>query len=528
MSDDLRTPVGIEPRDALEEGCSELGNARRLVRLAGQDLRYVHPWTRWLVWDGARWAADLTGAVERRAKMVVESIPLEAAAEPDETRRTRLLKHALTSQGARAIRNMIALAQSERAVAVPPEAFDRDPSLLNVQNGTLELRTATLRPHRREDYITKLVPVAYDPAAACPTFLAFLNTIFRGRATLIDYVQHWAGYSLTGDTREQALLLCHGTGANGKTTLMQALTGVLADYAATLAAETLLARKGDAGLIMNDLATLQGARFAVVVESDMGRRLSEALVKTITGGEPLKVKRLYADVYAITPTFKLWLGTNHKPVIRGTDKGIWRRMKLVPFDVVIPEAEQDHQLLEKLERERPGILRWAVEGCVAWYRHGLGTPDEVRQATAAYRGEMDPLADFFADRCVLDPAAHVPAADLYSNYTDWAKHAGETPLSQKALAGHLVDRGCIAGKKKGERGWTGLRLRGLLDVDDPSTESVQGTDQDALSRNLLGEGVTQGSYRNARPDVSTGGDESTSDMFDPSESGPVTAGRLPW
>jgi putative DNA primase/helicase len=187
-------------------------------------------------------------------------------------------------------------------------------------------------------------------------------------------------------------------------------------------------------------------------------------------------------------------------------------MKLVPFDVVIPDAEQDHQLLEKLERERPGILRWAVDGCLAWYRHGLGTPDEVRQATAAYRGEMDPLGDFFGDRCLLDPAAHVTAADLYSNYTDWAKHAGETPLSQKALAGHLIDRGCIAGKKKGERAWTGLRLRGLLDVD---AESVHGTDRDALSRNLPGKDVTQGSSGNARPDPSTGGDESTSDMFPP-------------
>lgn len=466
MSAPRRAPgPDVEPREALDEPVSELGNARRLVRLAGQDLRYVYPWTRWLVWDGACWAADRTGAVERLAKMVVESLDIEVATERDDARRLALRKHALASQGARAIRNMIALAQSELAVALPPEAFDRDPFLLNVQNGTLELRTGAVRPHRREDYITKLIPVAYDPAASCPTFDAFLARIFADRRGLIEYVQRLVGYTLTGDVREQCFFLLHGIGANGKTTLMQTVSDLLADYAATLAAETLLARKGDASLAMNDLATLQGVRFAGAVESDLGRRLAEALVKTITGGEPLKVKRLYADVFTIRPEFKLWLGTNHKPVIRGTDQAIWRRVRLIPFDVVIPDSEQDHLLMAKLEAERPGILRWAVEGCLAWQRDGLGTPEDVRRATAGYRGEMDVLGDFFADHCVIDPAAHVSAADLYARYTDWGKAAGEKPMSQQALAGRLVERGYVAKRTNRSRGWVGLRLRGSLDDD---------------------------------------------------------------
>lgn len=512
MSDGPRVDVSeVRPIDALEERSSELGNARRLVRLAGEDLRYVHPWSRWLVWDGARWATDVTGEVERRAKQVVESIAIEAVVERDEARRKDLLKHALASQGARAIRNMIALTQSERPIAIPPDAFDRDPSLLNVQNGTLELRTGTLRPHRRDDLITKLVPVAYDPAAACPTFEAFLDRIFRGRCSLISYVQRAIGYSLTGLTTEQVLLLCWGVGANGKTTLMQTVAGVLADYAATLAAETLLARKGDAGLVMNDLASLQGARFVVAVESDMGRRLAEALVKAVTGGESVKVKKLYADVYAITPTFKLWIGTNHKPVIRGSDHAIWRRVRLVPFDVVIPDAEQDHQLLDKLEAERPGILRWAVDGCRAWYHQGLGTPDEVRRATAAYRGEMDALGEFLAEHCVVAPQATVSAADLYDVYLDWTKKAGEKAMSKRDLGLHLADRGFDAGREKGQRCWTGLRLRGPL--DDDARDVV-----DARFPKVPIERCIEEVSGNPRQDASTSRDaEQTSDMFDPPE-----------
>ncbi len=313
-------PAGkrAETFTAPEERLTDLGNARRLVRLVGQDLRYVHAWSEWLIWSGSHWIRDQTGAVERYGKKVVEEIHLEAAAESNQDRRKALGKHAIASDSARSIRNMIALAQSEWTVAVPAEAVDRDPWLLNCRNGTLELRTGQLREHRREDLITKCVPAAYDPAAPCPRWEAFLGRIFAGRSALIFFVQRALGYALTGDTREQALFLCCGVGANGKSTLLQTIRTLLSDYSGDLASSTLLARKGDVAISMNDLATLQGVRFVMTAESDMGRSLAEALVKQITGGDSIKVKRLYADVFAMTPAFKVWIATNHKPVIRGT------------------------------------------------------------------------------------------------------------------------------------------------------------------------------------------------------------------
>jgi putative DNA primase/helicase len=345
--------------------------------------------------------------------------------------------------------------------------LDQDPWALNVRNGTLDLQLehVRLREHRREDLLTKLIPIDYDPAAACPTFLRFLEQIFGGQQALIRFLQKAIGYALTGFTSEQVFFVLHGIGANGKSTLTQTIRTLLAGYAATLAADSLLAKKGDPGfLVMNDLFGVLGARYVTVSESDMGRRLAEGLVKQLTGGESMKVKKLYSDLFEIDMQFKLFLSTNHRPVVRGVDHAIWRRIRLIPFDVVIPDDQQDHALLEKLQAERPGILRWAVEGCLVWQREGLGTPDEVRRATAAYRDEMDTLGDFLRERCVVDVFESVTAAELYGAYLDWGKSAGEAhALTKKALGMQLSERGFTKHKISGERGWLGLRLRAPLE-----------------------------------------------------------------
>lgn len=465
MSD---TPRVVSPTDAagLEpDHLSELGNAQRLVRQFGADFRYVAALRAYLVWDGTRWAFDDTLQIERYAKNVVQDLYRDAGYEDDPARRKALAAHAKASESARAIRGMIELARSERSIILPAAALDRDRWLLNCLNGTLELKDGKLRAHHREDLITKRIDVDYDPAAMCPTFERFLEEILGARPALIRFVQKAIGYALTGSTSEQVFFVLWGIGANGKTTLTKTLRTLLADYAGTLAAESLLAKKGDsASQGMNDLYSVQGTRFLVTAEPDMGRRLAEGLVKQITGGESLKVKKLYSDVFEIDVQFKLFLSTNHLPVIRGVDKAMWRRIHVIPFDVVIPDDQQDHALLERLRAERPGILRWAVEGCLAWQREGLGTPDEIRAATKAYRDEMDVLGDFLSERCVVDVFESVTAADLYSAYTDWSKKAGEAHcLTKKALGLQLGERGFTKHKIGGERGWLGMRLRSLAD-----------------------------------------------------------------
>jgi putative DNA primase/helicase len=460
MTPEPAAPGTVRPVDALEEHATELGLARRFVRLVGRDYRFVPATRTWLAWAETHWARAQGGEVERAGKQVVESLWIEVAAETDPDRQRALAKFALVAQSARSIRNMLALAETELGIALPPDALDRDPWLLNCLNGTLEQRGFPhLRAHRREDLITKCLPVPYDPDAPCPTWLDFLDRIFGGKQDLIRFVQRAIGYSLVGEIRDQVLLLCWGTGANGKSTLLQAIAALLGDYAATLAAETLLARKSDAALVLNDLSTLQGARFVIAVESDMGRRLAEARVKQLTSVEAIKVKRLFADVYSIAPSFKLWIATNHKPRITGTDHAIWRRIRLIPFDIAIPDDEQDHGLGAKLETERAGILAWAVQGCLGWQAEGLGAPQEIREATAAYREQMDNMASFIAERCVEEKGAQVTATDLYDAFAAWSKRDNEPLVPKRTFGMLLQERGFTQSRSPKSRKWIGLRLQ---------------------------------------------------------------------
>jgi putative DNA primase/helicase len=360
--------------------------------------------------------------------------------------------------------HMIELAKSEQGIPVSPQQLDSNPWVLNVLNGTLDLRTGQLREHRREDLITKLAPVAYDPEAPCPRWEAFLSRIFAGDAELIRFVQKAVGYSLTGSTQEQCFFILYGTGANGKTTLMQTVSALLKDYARQTATETLLVQRGDGP--RNDLARLQGARFVYASETEGGRKLAEALVKQLTGGDTLTARFLYSEHFEFQPMFKLWLAVNHKPVVQGTDHAIWRRIRLLPFIVTIPVAEQDKRLIEKLRDELPGILRWAVEGCLLWQQEGLEPPQAVKRATGDYRSEMDVIAAFIQNCCVVEPQGKVSTSELYEEYAGWCTQMGETPVSQKALAAALKERGCTPGRSGGGRLWCGIALKG----DEPEPQ----------------------------------------------------------
>ncbi len=422
---------------------TDLGNAERLVAQHGEDLRYCYPWAKWLVWDGKRWAVDAAGELERRAVETVRAIYAEAEAAPDSDERRRIAKHAMASESRARIEAMMALARSQPSVPVAPDDLDADPWILNVQNGTIDLRTGALRPHRHEDLITKVVPVEYDPDAHAPRFAQFLREIFDGDEDLISFVRRFAGYSLTGSTAERAFAILHGSGKNGKTTLVELLRDVLGNYAINTDTETILRKKYTG--VGNDVAALKGARFVSAAEVEQGRALAEAKVKNLTGTDTVTARFLFAEPFDFRPEFKLWLSTNNKPIIRGTDDAIWDRIRLIPFTRRFKGRDADTRLPEKLRAEMPGVLRWMVEGCLEWQRAGLGVPDKVVAATEGYRAEMDTLAAFIEERCIVRPDVWCKFADLYAAYVEWCKDSNEDAERKRGFANRLTERGFEAG-----------------------------------------------------------------------------------
>ena len=356
-------------------------------------------------------------------------------------------------------------AETQPALVAMAYDFDAEPCWLNVQNGLLDLRAQTLLPHDPQQLSTKVAPVGYDPAATCPTWDAFLFRVLDGREDLMRYLQKAVGYSLTGDTSEQCLFLLYGQGANGKSTFLATVMGILDSYARQLPMDSLLVHSNRQ--IPNDIAALRGVRFVSAVEADDGARMAESLIKQMTGQDKIAARFLHGEWFEFAPQFKLWLATNHKPVIRGCDEAIWRRVRLIPFTVAIPAAERDRHLAEKLQNEWPGILRWAVEGCRLWREEGLNPPCDVVAATDEYRGEMDILGDFVAQRCVQNPLASTPVADSYRDYEAWCAATAERPVTKRTFVSRMRERGVQTKHGSGHvLVWDGLALA------EPDAESI--------------------------------------------------------
>lgn len=417
---------------------SDLGNGQRLAKRITGRAHYCHPAKRWYVFDGQRWNADDRGWLLTWAKESVLSMYDVVSSLPDKER-TELIKHAIKSESERSLKAAIALATSEDGIPILPEAFDRDPMLLNVENGTIDLTTGDLRPHNPGDMLSKLAPVTFDPGAACPRWLAFLEQIFEGNAEQIAYVQKAMGYCLTGKTTERAVFFLWGAGKNGKSTLLTVVANILGEYHQKTPTETIMARRNDGG-IPNDIAALKGARLVTASETEEGRRLNVSKVKDMSGNEELTARFLHGEFFKFRPQFKLVIATNHKPIIPGNDRAMFDRMKLIPFLFRIPEDAMDKELEAKLMQESAGILNWLIAGCLAWQEHGLTPPAEVVQATEQYRLEMDQIGAFIADRCILGPEYKVATGDLYAAYKAWCDASEERPLTKNAFGRQMNDR----------------------------------------------------------------------------------------
>lgn len=435
---------------------TDSGNGERLVDQHGKDIRYCHPWSAWMHWDGRRWKRDQTGAVMLLSKDVSRSIRLEAAVTDDKDQRKALWDWAKKSESIPARRNMLHAASNEPGIPIMTEDMDRDPFLFNVQNGTVNLHDGRLWPHERMETITKLAPVVFDPDATCPTFQHFLARILPDK-DVRRFVRHMAGYCLTGDVSEQCLFFLYGGGSNGKSTLLTVLRRLMGEYAQQAAPNLLVDRKNESH--PTEIARLFGARMVTSIEVDDGKRLAEGLVKQMTGGDPMVGRLMRENFFEWMPTHKLMVAANHQPEIRGTDYAIWRRIHLIPFTVEITPEERDSELPEKLAMELPGILNWALAGCLDWQKYGLGVPAAVHAATAEYRAEQDTIGTFIADRCITDAQGYVASNVLYSIYSAWCEASGTFRLGPTKFGRELTDKGFERGKgTAGARIWRGLYL----------------------------------------------------------------------
>lgn len=436
---------------------NDLGNAQRFLALHGEDVRYCADLGHWLVWDGRRWIIDRNETIVGSKSLTVPRFILkEAAEEQDEERSKSLAKWALTTGLVNRVNAITKIAQDMPDCWVQSDDLDRDLYKLNVTNGVLNLRTGGLeKPHNKQEYITQIAGTSYSQNASAPRFEMFLETIFNGNEDLIRYVQKLAGYSLTGSTDEQIFPILYGSGANGKSTLLEIIREVMGEYCQVADATTFLQQTTDR--IRTDLARMRGARLVTSSEVSQDRKLDTALVKAITGGDKITARFLFKNDFEYIPGYKVWLATNYKPSISGDDEGMWRRLRLIPFEVKIPEEKQDKSLKQKIiSSELPGVLTWMVEGCVLWQKEGLIPPSEVLQATAHYKDDSDVVKIFIDDACIRDPQSKIAAKALYAAFQIWCKSSGVRYVPIGQFKDRMASLGFTMEKVDNAPGYVGI------------------------------------------------------------------------
>ena len=430
---------------------TDTGNAHRLYDRFGKVIRYSYNRKKWFFWTGKMWTLDESGELKKMADEICDDIKREAWNVADEDIQEQMLKFAKRTASSNSKEAMIKECQHLHDIPASPDSFDGYTDFLNCQNGIVNLRNGELIPHDANFMMSKICNSEYDVKRRKPKlWLKFLDDITGGDKELQDYIQKCIGYSISGSNREQCAYFLYGMGNNGKSTFLDTIADLLGNYSANTQPETIMlqSRIGSSGGGANsDIARLKSARFVTSEEPTEGVRLNEGLLKQLTGGSRITCRFLYGDEFEYTPEFKIWIATNHKPVIRGTDFGIWRRIKLIPFEVNIPKDKVDKNLKYKLRHEFPQILAWAVEGCIKWQNEGIEEPECVRSATSEYKQEMDLIAGF-VEQCVIidyEDNNRIMASDLFSVYSKWAKQNNEWEMSSKRffmeLAKKVPDKG---------------------------------------------------------------------------------------
>lgn len=447
--------------DRLVKGQTKYAEA--FVRLRKGQFRYLYG-IGWHMWDGHRWVECLKDEPRENLKQLLVSLLTYAAKKDNHTD----LKELTSMMSSKAQAGVLSIAQHSTDIARAASEMDIDPWLLNTRSGMVDLMTGQLRPTTPDDNVTKVTTAAFDPQFDTPVWTAFLDQVLPDK-DVQRYLQQYAGVSLLGTVREHVLAIATGTGANGKSTFVEALSHALGDYAHTAEQELLMASRREGGRANPELAALRGTRFVVTSETEEGAKLNTSMMKNITGGDRITARGLYSAPVTFEPSWTILMVTNHLPLVRANSDAAWRRIRVIPFDVVVPKEDRDPTLGDKLKLEADGILAWAVAGLQQYIRNGfkMNTPTSVEGATAQYRGDNDDVTKFLNQRAELSPKHTATRAEIWDAWRAWAKDEDVHPGKQSELYQSLELRDCkpvtttTSGKRT--RAYRGIRI---IESDD--------------------------------------------------------------
>lgn len=435
----------------------DTGNAERLRDKFGENIRYNYTSRLWMYYDGRHWKNDDTGRMKILTDKVAESIKKEKlfkseGIDPDDMEKYRY-RHWKDTRNHNKKVNM--LKECEHLLPVTNETFDKDFDLFNTQNGYLNLKTGELKEHDKQQYFTKISNVEYTDKSDCPKWEEFLNDIFLGNQELIKFIQRAVGYSLSGYTTEQVLMVLYGNGRNGKSVFLDILNEIFGNYATNIQPQAIMASKTQSDA-SPEIAKLDGARLVTTTEPNEGERFDEGLIKQLTGGDRVSARKLYENEFEFTPQFKLWMATNHKPYVRGRDDGIWRRFVIIPFEKQIPIEEIDRDLINKLKKELPAIMKWCVDGFLEWQRIGLSEPAIIKEQRDEYRTEMDSTEAFIEECCNIDATKYVKTSELFKAYDMWARQNHQYKMSNRKFRSEMEKKFSV--KKSSSEYYQGIEI----------------------------------------------------------------------
>lgn len=419
---------------------TDTGNAQRFVDRFSDSIKYNFENNVWYIWNGKFWEKDITKKIKTFAEYIINEMKKEAFLQTDEKTRKDMMRNVLRASQSAGKEALIKESQHLGDVPIVNNDFDKHEFLLNTLSGVVDLKTGNMLQHNKEYLMSKIVPYEVDSTKLPMKWLSFLDEIFLGDKELIHFMQKAVGYTLTGSIREQSMFLAFGDGSNGKSVFLDIMSRMMGDYGMNAQVESLLERKYGSSNNTSDLARLKGARFTTTGENNQGSKMNEGLIKQLTGGEKITARFLYGTEFEFYPNFKIWLATNHKPIIRGNDSGIWRRIISIPFNYKVPKEKRNKSLIYDLEQEIPQILNWAIQGCLMWQKEGLDLPKAVEDSNKQYQNEMDIITTFLEDHAEEAMGEFANANELYEEYIKWAKASNEYMMSSTIFGREMSKR----------------------------------------------------------------------------------------